>query len=649
MKKPIYVWPFILIYLMVSYIAKTFMYFLFGIYYSLYSIIKYNIYGVIFLIEKFIKAIPILCLGFIYILKPIYQSLFKILMYISYVVYKVPKYVLLSIIYIWLLGYRKIKASILNYMAQAPERAKKKLERQKQKEAEDKKRLEKKKALIEKKKAEKELQASKRKKNKDVYVNENAVIEKKTFGDRINDTLEKIVKIPDKIKKNLGKSISNSSFVKNIRNQRDIKSQALLIDFEGADAEKSDIKLMYRYRAKTPEGKVVTNYFEAFSKVEVHSFLLSEGYEVYEIKTSPLIRFVHGKSNVNKDKVKNKDLIFFLTQLSTYIKAGIPLVDALKILARQYKKKSYQRIFRTMIYDLTMGENFSDALAKQGNAFPRILINMVKAAELTGELPETLDNMAEYFTETEKTRKQMITAMMYPSIVFIIAIAVITFILLYVIPQFTSIYASMEANKIPELTKIVIMVSDFLKANILKMFLGLVVFVLVMIYLYRNVRIIRTMFQFTLMHIPVIKNIIIYNEVTNFTKTFATLLSHNVFITDSMEILNKITNNEIYKMIILDTISNLAKGEKISAAFNTWSFPVMAYEMIVTGEQTGQLAEMMAKVADYYQDMHKNAVTRIKTFIEPILIVFLTVMVGIIVLAIVIPMFELYSSVQNQY
>jgi len=150
------------------------------------------------------------------------------------------------------------------------------------------------------------------------------------------------------------------------------------------------------------------------------------------------------------------------------------------------------------------------------------------------------------------------------------------------------------------------------------------------------------------MHMPVFKNVIIYNEVTMFTKTFSSLLAHNVPITDSMEILNKLTNNEIYKMLILDTITNLARGGKISEAFKDhWAFPVPAYEMIVTGEATGELSEMMGKVSVYYQDLHKNAVTRIKTFIEPALTIFLTVGVGVILLSIIVPMFGMYSAVQS--
>ena len=148
------------------------------------------------------------------------------------------------------------------------------------------------------------------------------------------------------------------------------------------------------------------------------------------------------------------------------------------------------------------------------------------------------------------------------------------------------------------------------------------------------------------MHIPVIGKIIIYNEVTMFTKTFGSLLNHNVFITDSMEILSKITNNEIYKMIIFDTMTNLAKGESISTSFKDhWAFPVVAYEMLLTGERTGELGKMMDKVADFYQEQHNNLVTQMKSFIEPLMIAFLALVVGGLLLAVVIPMFSLYNQI----
>lgn len=495
-------------------------------------------------------------------------------------------------------------------------------------------------------KRKKELKEEKKKlKEKDSYVNENAVIEKKKIGDIINDSLENLISVPKKISNKIKERYENSTFVKDKRNKESMEREALLIDFNGEDAQKSDKKVVYEYVGKNAEGKLVKSYFEAFSKVEVHSFLLSEGFEVYSIKTSKWIQFLHGSKQVSHVKFKTKDLLFFLTQLSTYIKAGIPLVEALRILSRQFESKNYQKLFRAMIYDLTMGDNFSDAMGKQGESFPKILVNMVKASEMTGELPETLDDMSEYFTESDKTRKQMITAMTYPTIIFVLAIAAVSFIMIYIVPKFTDIYASMDNAELPAITLFITNLSKFLAGNYLYLIGGIILIIIGFRYLYKGVKLFRTLVQYVLMHTPVIKNIIIYNEVTMFTKTFASLLRHNVFITDTMEILNKITNNEIWKMLILDTITNLAKGEKISTAFKDhWAVPVPAYEMIVTGERTGQLPEMMQKVSDYYQELHKNAVGRIKSFVEPILILFLTGVVGLIVLSIVIPMFGMYDN-----
>ena len=504
----------------------------------------------------------------------------------------------------------------------------------------------------EREKAKQFMEASKaapsRRKTEDYFTPEEDRIGPKTLGDRINDFLEKLVALPSNLSIKIKDLINNSIFVKSKRNEKLLNQEVLLLNLDGEDAIKSEEKQLYEYTGKDADGKYVKGYFEAFSKVEVHSFLISEGMEVYSIETSDWIQFLHGHEKTSNVKFKNKDLIFFLTQLSTYIKAGIPLVEALKILSRQYKKKSYKKIFRSMIYELSRGETFSAALESQGNSFPRLLINMVKTSEMTGELPAVLDEQANYYTEVEKTRKAMINAITYPVIILVFAIGVAGFIMVGVVPKFVEIFESMDAANVPAITVFIMKISTFLQYYWWVLILGIFVFIGIAIYLYKNVVMIRMMFQAFAMRLPVIGNVIIYNEVTIFTKTFSTLLSHNVFITDSMEILNKITNNEVYKALIKDTIVNLAKGDKISKAFeNHWAFPIPAYEMLVTGEKTGDLPEMMAKVADYYQELHSNSVTRIKTFIEPILIVLLTGIVGIIVLSIIVPMFELYNNVDK--
>ena len=501
------------------------------------------------------------------------------------------------------------------------------------------------KAFIAEEKARKREEAQREKKilekeQKDAYINKNLGINKAqtTFIGRFIQRL-----------KNAKTNEKESAYTRRLKRKKDINKPVLLLNFEGEDAKKSEKKILYEYIVKDPKTQnIIKGYSDAYSKVEVHSYLLSEGYEVYSIKTSWWIQLMHSQAGSNKVKFKTKDLIFLITQLSTYLKAGITLVEALRILSKQFKNKNYQRILKAVVYDLTMGTSLSEAMNKQGMAFPKLLINMVKTAEMTGQLPEVLDDMVEYYSEMEQTRKQMITALTYPSLVFVFAVAVITFMLIFVIPQFTDIYTSMDGVEIPKFTQIVISISNFLRSYTLIIFLAFIAFCVVFVLLYQHIRGFKTIVQWALMHIPVIGDTIIYNEVTTFTKTFASLLSHSVFITDSMDILNRITNNEIYKSIIEETITNLSKGDRISAAFEGhWAFPLPAYEMLVTGENTGQLPEMMQKVSTYYQMLHKDSVTRLKTFIEPILTIFLTVIVGAIILAIIIPMFGMYGSIQN--
>ena len=499
--------------------------------------------------------------------------------------------------------------------------------------------LSEKEAIEEKKRKEKE----KRKINTTNYKDENVKFERKNLGYYINAFLTAIISIPKGIKN----KINNIALVKQAKNKKELETKAMLVDFSDDNEDTKGQRIAWKYVAVDDKGKKVTGYFEAYSRLDVQSFLLGEGLNAYSIKTSNFIQSYY-KSFSPRVKFKNKDLIFLLAQLSTYLKSGIPLVESLNILIRQVPKRAQKNVLRAVTYDLTVGENFSSALEKRGISFPKLLINMVRASELTGELPEALDDMVNYYTEAEDARKSMISALTYPSIVFVFTLAVVTFVMVYVVPKFVDIYNTMDASSIPKFTLFVMNLSNYIKKNlvfILIIFFGII---FVLLYLYKNVKIIRTFFQWIFMHTPVLKDVIIYNEVTMFSKTFASLLAHNVYITDSMDILNRVTNNEIYKMMILDTVANLARGDKISSAFkDQWAFPVPAYEMIVTGEKTGQLAEMMSKVSAYYQSLHKNTVTRIKALVEPILIIFLTFTVGAVLLAVIVPMFNMYQQVQN--
>lgn len=439
---------------------------------------------------------------------------------------------------------------------------------------------------------------------------------------------------------------NNLSFVKKQKEAQKIQNQSLYAALQ-TDTERSEKPVTYKYTAIDSSGKKVTGVFYAYSKMEVYTYLTNEGNTVLTIETNKYIELFYGPSEFNNYRFRNKDLIFWLTQLSTYLKAGITLTDSMRILGKQMSKSPRKkRVFDSIIYNLTLGESFSSSLEKQRNSFPALLISMVKAAEATGELEETLDDLASYYTELDNTRKAMINAMSYPAIISVFSVAVVVFIMLYVIPQFEGVYASTEAT-LNGYTLWVLNLSKFFDKNFVYLLSGFILIIVVIIIFYKKVKSFRKSLQIFVMKLPIFGKIIIYKEMNVFAKTFASLLKNNVFITDSMNLLSEITKNEVYKEIMFKTINNIAKGEKISESFkNQWAVPEVAYFMIVTGESTGELAAMMDKVAQYYQTEHKTIINNMKNFIEPTMIIFLAVVVGGIVLAVILPMFSLYNQIK---
>ncbi len=438
------------------------------------------------------------------------------------------------------------------------------------------------------------------------------------------------------------KKLEGESLEKELERVKKESSDFKREEIEDENKRRERLKLgSYRYVVRGSNGTLIKGIFDAENIDAVRIFLSNEGYTILSIKERQKWDV---DINIGEGKINNNDLAFALTQLSTYIKAGIPLVDSMRILARQTSKPHLRRIFDRVVYELVVGCNFSTALARQGTTFPRLLINMVKTAEMTGDLAGTLDEMAEYYTKTEKSRKQMLSALIYPAVIFIATIAALVFIMMFVIPQFIDMFASNNAE-LPSITVFIINLSNFFSNYWWAVALVILVILIIYRWLFQNVRVFRKAMQTFYMRLPVVGKVIIYNEVANLTRTFSSLLSHSVFITDSMEILSQISQNEIYKEMINRTLIGLSKGAKISDAFKgEWAFPVVAYEMLVTGESTGQLALMMEKVADHYQSLHENAVTAIKSLIEPIIICFLAVAVGFILLSVIMPMFDLYGQ-----
>ncbi len=437
----------------------------------------------------------------------------------------------------------------------------------------------------------------------------------------------------------------NERVKKEEKSSKKTNDNEIKTDFSDGNNKGKQIKLKrFNYKMKTPNGKIVSGYFDAENQSDVVAFFTNKGNEIISIsedKVSTSLGFLLMSSG---KKMPAKELNFFLTQLSTYIKSGIPLVDSMEILSRQAKKGSRQMLYRKIVFELNRGVPFSQCLEKQGNVFPKMLINMLKTSEMTGDLTGVLDDMADHYKLQDSNRKQIINAMTYPSVLLVFAAAVFTFVLTYVVPSFTGIYDTLDAE-LPFITVIVMKASDFMVANWYYVFGVLVIIGLVIYLLNKASASFKYFLQTIVMHIPIVKDLIIYNQLVTFTGTFSTLIRHDVFITDSMEILRKITDNEVYKKIIENAITNLSKGNGVSVAFKGhWAFPDTAYEMIVTGEKTGKLGDMLQHVADYYQEEQTNLIARMKSLIEPIMIILLALIVGVVLLAVFVPMFDMYGE-----
>lgn len=430
------------------------------------------------------------------------------------------------------------------------------------------------------------------------------------------------------------------------RNRIAREKQELIKEMEQEKNSRKVSKDYYYYYGTDKNGKKIKGMMSATNKMTLHNFLASEGIDVYQVKKAGMANFLKKIGLEQEREMSSKDLIFWLTQVCTYLKAGLTLNDTIHIMMQQASKdKKKKQLYEAISYELTLGESFSTALENQGKVFPPLLINMVRSAEATGEIVKTLDDMANYYTEIDKTRKEMISAIIYPVILLIFAIAILTFIMVYVIPEFIRIY-DQAGIVVSGFTLTIINLSNYITTHLDTILLVALLVILALLFLYKKSKGVRKTIQSFGMHIPFFGKIIIYHELTLFTKTFASLLRNSVYITSSMEILSNITNNEVYKDIMIETISNIARGEKISKSFyHKWCVPDVAYYMIVTGEATGELSLMMEKVASYFNDLHKARVTNLKSFLEPIMIVVLALIVGVVILAVVIPMFSLYGQI----
>lgn len=355
-----------------------------------------------------------------------------------------------------------------------------------------------------------------------------------------------------------------------------------------------------------------------------------------------------GEKKTRKKTIKAKTLMIFTRQLATLIDAGLPLLRGLTVLGKQEKDLVLKGAINHLSDTVQGGSTFSEALAQHPKLFNKLYINMVKAGELGGVLELVLNRLAEFQEKAQKIKNKVVSAMFYPVIVLFIAIAIMAFLLVFIVPKFEQIFHDMLNGKpLPGLTQFVIDVSNTLKNHIFIVLIGVVV-VVVAYKLFASTQKGRDIIDKVKLNAPLFGDLIRKSSISRFTRTLGTLVTSGVPILQALNITRDTAGNAVLSEAIGKVHDAVKEGESIVQPLEASGvFPPMVISMIDVGEETGQLPEMLLKIAEVYDDEVDNAVSGLTSLLEPIMIVFLAVIVGTIVIALFMPLITIIQSMQG--
>src|ERR1035437_7258517 len=395
----------------------------------------------------------------------------------------------------------------------------------------------------------------------------------------------------------------------------------------------------FTYTARDAKGDLKTATIEAANREDVVQQLRRLRMNVVKVEEQSKAKQKTGGS------VSMRDIVIFTRQFSTMINSGLPLVQALDILAKQSENKTLQAVTRQVVFDVESAHTVADALSKHPKAFSDLYVNMVAAGEAGGILDTILMRLATFMEKNDALVRKVKGAMIYPGVIISVAVIAITVLLIVVIPVFQQMFQSVNLT-LPFATRVVIGLSSFLKGYWYLIGGGGVA----AFYLFRKyyatpngqLQVDRLM-----LHAPVLGDVLRKSAVSRFTRTLGTLVSSGVSILDGLEITAKTAGNRVVQDAIRGSRSSIAGGETISAPLaKSKVFPPMVISMISVGEQTGGLDEMLAKIADFYDEEVDAAVSGLLALLEPVMIVILGVVVGGMVVAMYLPIFDMVNAVQ---
>lgn len=393
----------------------------------------------------------------------------------------------------------------------------------------------------------------------------------------------------------------------------------------------------YKYLAKDKTGLTVNGMLQAVSEAEVADILHKKEMVVFSVE---FVKVSSLNPKLIEKKVKLEDLVVFSRQLATMIDAGIPLVNALSILAEQIENDSLKNIVSNVRQDIEAGMSFCDALAKHPLVFSDLFVNMVKAGEASGMLNEILDRLAMFMEKQAALNRKIISSLVYPAVVVSMAVIITSVLLIKVVPTFKGIFDSLGGT-LPMPTQVLIFTSDLLR----KYFLFLMFSLGISVYLFK--RCLKTKkgrywFDRLTLKAPVFGSLLRKLAVAKFSRTFSTLVKSGVSVLSALEIVSKTSGNKVVEEAVVNCSKSVRDGEPISRPLaKSGVFPPMVTRMINVGEQTGQLEKMLSKIADFYDDQVDAAAGALTSLIEPLVIAFLGIVIGGIVVALFLPIFKI--------
>ena len=396
----------------------------------------------------------------------------------------------------------------------------------------------------------------------------------------------------------------------------------------------------YNYKAMDKNGKAKKGSIEAINLDKAKEKLKSEGLIVQDIKEQGA-----GKKGGGK-KVKDKDLAVFCKQFSAVLNAGVTIISALEMMSEQLENKTLKRALQEAQAYVQKGGTLADAFKLNPKVFPPIMINMTAAGEMSGNLEICFDRLTTHFETANALHSKVKGAVTYPIVILIVVVAVVAVLLVGVIPQFSQMFDDL-GSELPVATQMLVNLSNFLqhKWYILVIIVAAIVFGLKA---FGKTEPGSLMYAKIGIKFPLFGNLTIKSAAATFSRTMATLMASGISLIDAVEQVAKMINNRIIREALLDAKTQIAKGVPLSKPLRDCGiFPPMLPQMTKIGEETGNIEDMMDKVADYYEMEVNDATDALTAAMEPLIIVIMGVVVGGIVMAIYSPMLSMYDAVDN--